>query len=504
VASLTQLVESPALRGLLGYVARPRSDPLVETVALVEDLGTIEHVAPHAIVLLTRAASAEASSYRFDMALRLARRRSVAALVLSATDVAGITPTAAAIANRSGTAILGTRADIDLAELAVAIGRELAGGADVALLRAHTALRSIEAHPSNGSTDALLERAGAALGVPLAMVPAEPASGPRAAVVVDDHTEGWLTAPEQAGDLALGLEIVLHAAAAGVGGALARAGRAEELPIQSREEVLTELLSAPPESRAGLIQRARSLDLPIDGWHVAVRLEFEDVAEVTAGTEQAAFQARMRLARAALQAVRAAGGTWHSARAGRALVLLQMYREDPGVAASGDVAKTMDRTLARLRSRLPVTLVRCGVGSAHAGPHGLLSSAAEARAAVTAARASGRDNAAVPFDSVGLRRTLVEWYASDTAQEAVATVLAPLARLGGARAERLIRTLHVYLDQRGSLTRTAETLSLHRNAVAYRMNQVFSLLDVDPDNADDLLLLQLACRARALGVATPP
>jgi DNA-binding PucR family transcriptional regulator len=110
----------------------------------------------------------------------------------------------------------------------------------------------------------------------------------------------------------------------------------------------------------------------------------------------------------------------------------------------------------------------------------------------------------VPFDSVGLRRTLVEWYASDTAQEAVATVLAPLARLGGARAERLIRTLHVYLDQRGSLTRTAETLSLHRNAVAYRMNQVFSLLDVDPDNADDLLLLQLACRARALGVATPP
>jgi DNA-binding PucR family transcriptional regulator len=181
-----------------------------------------------------------------------------------------------------------------------------------------------------------------------------------------------------------------------------------------------------------------------------------------------------------------------------------MYREDPGVAAAGDVAKAMDRTLARLRSRLPVTLIRCGVGSAHAGPTGLLSSAAEARAAVAAARASGRDNAAVPFDSVGLRRTLVEWYASDTAQEAVATVLAPLARLGGARAERLIRTLHVYLDHRGSLTRTAETLSLHRNAVGYRMNQIFALLDVDPDNPDDLLLLQLACRARDLGAPAPP
>jgi DNA-binding PucR family transcriptional regulator len=37
---------------------------------------------------------------------------------------------------------------------------------------------------------------------------------------------------------------------------------------------------------------------------------------------------------------------------------------------------------------------------------------------------------------------------------------------------------------------------LHRNAVSYRINQVFSLLDVDPENPDDRLLLQLACRAR--------
>jgi DNA-binding PucR family transcriptional regulator len=114
------------------------------------------------------------------------------------------------------------------------------------------------------------------------------------------------------------------------------------------------------------------------------------------------------------------------------------------------------------------------------------------------ARASGRHNTPVPFDSVGLRRALVEWYATDVAQDAVATVLAPLAR-EGARGERLIETLHVYLDQRGSLTRSASALNLHRNAVSYRINQAFSLLDVDPDNADDLLLLQLACRARQLG-----
>jgi DNA-binding PucR family transcriptional regulator len=158
----------------------------------------------------------------------------------------------------------------------------------------------------------------------------------------------------------------------------------------------------------------------------------------------------------------------------------------------------MQPVLRSARSQLPATIVRCGVGSAHHGPEGLFAAVAEAKAAVTLARASGRVNTAVPFDSVGLRRTLVEWYASDTAREAVTSVLAPLTSLSGTRGERLIQTLHVYLDQQGSLTKTAERLSMHRNAVSYRINQIFELLDIDPDNPDDLLLLQLACRAREL------
>jgi DNA-binding PucR family transcriptional regulator len=175
-----------------------------------------------------------------------------------------------------------------------------------------------------------------------------------------------------------------------------------------------------------------------------------------------------------------------------------MHPEDPGITASSTVAQGVDAALARVRSRLPAALIRCGVGSAYAGPDGLLASAAEAKAAVVAARTSGRANTATAFDSVGLRRTLVEWYASDTAQAAVGTVLGPLIKLGPVRSERLIRTLHVYLDQRGSLTKTAKLLNLHRNAVAYRINQIFDLLDIDRENPDDLLLLQLACRAREL------
>ncbi|MEA2234269.1 MAG: hypothetical protein QOD83_4085 [Solirubrobacteraceae bacterium] len=498
MASLRQLVGSPALHPLLAYLSRPRSDPDVEHVALIEDLADLERVEPHAIVLLTHVASTAASSYRFDMALRVAGSRDVAAIVLSAGHAESITPTSSAIAHRAGIAILATGADADLARLAVAIGRELAGAADVALLRAYTALRAIDAHPDGGAPESLVARAGAAFGVSLRMVTTEPQIGPRAAVVVDDHVEGWVTGAAQQGDLAMGLDIVLHAAAVGGARAIASARRAAELPIRSRDEVLSELLSAPPQGRTGLVQRARTLGFPIDGWHVAVRLEFEDLADPIAGQEMAVYEARVRFVRTVLQAMQAGGDIWHSARAGQALVLLRAYDDDPGVAAASRVAKAIDPALAEARSRMPATLIRCGVGSAHDGPAGLLAAVTEAKAAVTIARASGRVNTPVPFDSVGLRRTLVEWYASDTAQEAVTTVLAPLTKLSSARSERLIQTLHVYLDQQGSLTKTAERLNMHRNAVSYRVKQIFELLDIDPENPDDLLLLQLACRAREL------
>jgi sugar diacid utilization regulator len=483
---------------LLAYLSRPRSDPDVEDVALVEDLAELERVGPHALVLLTHAAATAASTYRFDMALRLAGSGHVAAIVLPAGHAESITPTSSVIAHRAGIAILATAGDVDLARLAIAVGRELAGAADVALLRAHTALRAIDAHPAGGGPEGLVERAGAACGIALRIVESEPRSGPRAAIVVDDHVEGWVTAARQQGDLALGLDIVLHAAALGAARATASARRAEELPIRSREEVLSELLSAPPQARAGLVQRARSLGFPIDGWHVAVRLDFEELADPAEADDGAGYETRMRLARLVLQAMQARGGVWHSARSGQAQLLLRTYDDDPGLGVASSVAKAVDPALAEARTRLPATLLSCGVGSAHDGPAGLLSAVTEAKAAVTIARANGRVNTSVPFDSLGLRRSLVEWYAADTAQEAVTTVLAPLTGLSSARSERLIQTLHAYLDQQGSVTKTAKLLNMHRNAVSYRINQIFDLLDVDPDNPDDLLLLQLACRARDL------
>ncbi|MGE5226801.1 MAG: helix-turn-helix domain-containing protein [Planctomycetaceae bacterium] len=61
-----------------------------------------------------------------------------------------------------------------------------------------------------------------------------------------------------------------------------------------------------------------------------------------------------------------------------------------------------------------------------------------------------------------------------------------------------MRTLQVFLDEQGSVTRTAHRLHLHRNAVAYRIGRIKDVLQVDADDPDTRLALQLACRARLL------
>ena len=493
----SELVASPALRSWLSVVLRPRSERPVQSVALVEDLADVGKVDRGALVLLSRAVSATAGSYRFDMALRLGRTREVAALVVAGKDVGRITATAAAVADRSRTAILATAEQHDLAQLAVEVGRELAGGADVALLRAHAAVRTVEAHPPDGRRDALLEHAGAALGIPLAFGPSEPADAASRPVMTDGHVEGWVSAPRQEGELAKSLDVVLHAVADGLRQAIEGAHRAEELPIRSRDEVLGELLRSPRRERPPVVQRARSLGLEIDGWHLAVRVEIEQPAGASAD-EDAGYEQRLGLARTALATLRSGDGAWHSASAAPGVLLVRIYSEDPGSAAVDEAAAAMRPAVASMRAQADGAVMRCGVGGVYQGPAGLVASAREAKAAVTAARAAGSMNEVTPFDSVGLRRALVDWYALDTAQEAVTSVLAPLSRLGGARGERLIQTLHVYLDQQGSLAKTAALLNLHRNAVSYRVNQIFELLEIDPDNADDRLLLQLACRARNL------
>ena len=45
---------------------------------------------------------------------------------------------------------------------------------------------------------------------------------------------------------------------------------------------------------------------------------------------------------------------------------------------------------------------------------------------------------------------------------------------------------------------------LHRNTIAYRINRIVELLDVDLDDPNQFLAVYLACYAKSLPTATTP
>jgi len=517
------MLASSPLAGL-ERVSQGGGDRMVTSVRLAEQLGDLEGAPAGSFVVLSRAASEEAVDYRLDMALRWAAIHQVAAVAAFAGGRWRPTLTAMDIAERAGVAMVSIPGGIELTWLLPALIRETGGPADRALGRAEQGLAVVLAAEESGADlDTLRDKVSWALGVEVGFRPAAPGNGSApdgaagaddgglgdgtagladtdgevsAPVLVGNQLLGHFTAPDAHGDLAVAARLVLHTAASAAGRLLDIAARARDLPVRSRSELLAEMLMTEAQSE-DLLDRARQLGVPVGGWHLVVHVEAENLDELRRD-EVHSFEILEIAGQVALQAVARAGGTWHVARVARAVVLVRMTSTRPGPQAGLQTMKAAGRALDAIRDRFPGLRVRAGVGTPHEGPVGLRASAAEARVALLAARAGGRPDGVAAHDAGGVRRMLMEWYASDSARASVRSQLAPLEELGQARGETAIRTLATYLDQQGSIIRTAEVLHLHRNAVAYRLRRITELLDVDLDDPDQRLALQLACRARLL------
>ena len=529
------MLASSPLAGL-ERVSQGGGDRMVTAVRLVEQLGDLEDAPARSFVVLSRAASEEAVDYRLDMALRWAAIHQVAAVAAFGGKLWRPTLTAMDIAERAEVAMVSIPSGIELTWLLPALIRETGGPADQALGRAEQGLAAVLAAEGAGADlDTLRDDVSRALGVGVGFRPAALVNGSApeadgglgnaglpdglagldgagsgaggadgadadgavsAPVVVGTQLLGHFIAPDAHGDLAVAARLVLHTAASAAGRLLDIAARARELPVRSRSELLAELLMTETQNEE-LLERARQLSVPVSGWHLVVHVEAENLDDLRRD-EVHSFEILETAGQVALAAVARAGGTWHVSRVARAVVLVRMTTSRPGPQAGLQTMRAAARALDAIRDRFPGLRVRAGVGTPHEGPVGLRASAAEARVALLAARAGGRPDGVAAHDAVGVRRMLMEWYASDSARASVRSQLAPLEELGQARGETAIRTLATYLDQQGSIIRTAEVLHLHRNAVTYRLRRITELLDVDLDDPDQRLALQLACRARLL------
>jgi len=496
--TVDEILAGSPLSGLR-RVSRGGGDRKVAMVRLAERFAELDDAPADSFVVLSRLASAEITGYRLDMALRWAAIHRVAAVAAFSAEEWQPAVTALDIAGRADIALVSIPDEAELAVLVQAIFGEIGGGAERALGRAQQGLEAVlRAEQAGASPDELAEAAGRALGVTVAFRPDPLATGVSVPVLVGDAPSGYFAAPGAGGEIGIAASLVLHAAAAAAARYLDLARRASDMPARSRSELLAELLMSDSAINEDLLERARQLGIPVSGWHVAVRIEADDLDEAEQD-EVRRFELLESAGQAALQAASAAGETWYLTRVARAIILIRVTSSNPGPQAGARAARSAERALQAIGARLPALRFRAGVGTAHEGPMGLRASATEARGALAAARAARRPAGVAAHDAVGIRRMLMEWYASDTVRASVRDQLAPLENLGPARADVAIRTLAVYLDEQGSVIRTAQRLHLHRNAVTNRLRSITDLLSVDLDDPDQRLALQLACRARLLG-----
>ena len=496
--TVDEILAGSPLAGLR-RVSSGGGDRGVAGIRLAERFAELDDAPAGSFVVLSRLASAEITDYRLDMALRWAAIRRVAAVAAFSAEEWEPGVTAMDIAGHADIALVSVPEDADLAALVQAVFGEIGGGAERALARAGQGLEAVRrAERAGAGPEEFGQVAGHALGTKVEYVMAAGEEGVSVPVLAGETPSGYFAAAEAGGEIGIAAGLVLHAAAAAAARHLDLARRAIQTPVRSRSELLAELLMSDSAISEDLLDRARQLGIPVSGWHLVVRVEADDLDEAE-HDEVRRFELLESAGQAALQAVSAAGETWYLSRIARAIILIRVTTSNPGPQAGARAARSAERALQAIMARLPALRFRAGVGAAHEGPMGLRASAAEARGALAAARAARRPAGVAAHDAVGIRRMLMEWYASETVRASVRDQLAPLEKLGAARADTAIRTLAVYLDEQGSVVRTAERLHLHRNAVTNRLRSITELLDVDLDDPDQRLALQLACRARLLG-----
>ncbi len=429
--------------------------------------------------------------YRIDVALRQASARRIAGLVF-ASDLM-LAETAVVLAARGGVPVFAAPAGAP-AELAKAIDRVIAGGASEAMMRGAHAIEQATA-ASASDAEAILAAASAALGTALR--------------IEDDTTATW-SDPDAVciGEVPIGRLVAASADAATavavpvIAALLSRAAQRRSsdryAPTQSRADLLVELVLTESSRVDGFVGRAAHLGLPLQLSHVAAWIA---PTHVDAPETRAPRSVQPALELFALQLVEERPEMWHVAFLQDDMMLV--CTEEHG---AGDHQRRVREVAARVQEQARMLAgdgwaYTLGLGTPQQGALGLRQSAAEARIAAESAIAAGRTGGVELTDVTGLRRVLLDLYASPISRGLLHDILRPLDELGAERATTSVRTLLVYLSHEGSLVHAGRELMLHPNGVGYRMRRIRELLDIDLEDPDVRFAVELACRVRLLGAA---
>lgn len=471
-------------------VAGPRAGAAIERV----DVTTLSELATLSAGTLAVVAGGDSPPpYLVDVAIRHASARGLAGIIMPAGFTAS--ETALVLADRAAVPLLIGR-ELRAPDLAVAIDRMLSGGAAESMTRAAYAVeKATEAAAATGpdAAAAILEAAGTALGVRIELNDRLTTSWTDGdAVFVGEVPVGRLVAETSDPAATVALPVV----ASLVSRAMQRDLQTRFAPNQSRADLIVELVLAEAGRVDGFVAPAARLGLPLHLSHAVAWMRPRHRSDP--GLRAPRFvEAALELF--TLQLIEDRPELWHIAFIQDDVIAVSTEEHGAGdhQRRLRDVMLTVQAQARRIAGDDWTYTV--GLGTPQTGAAGLRQSAAEARVAADSAIAAGRLDAVELTDVTGLRRLLLDFYASPISRNLLDDILQPLDALGVERSTTAVRTLLSYLSNRNSLVHAGRELNLHPNAVGYRIRRARELLDVDLDDPDTRFAVELACRVRLLG-----
>jgi sugar diacid utilization regulator len=437
---------------------------------------------------------ADPRAYQIDIAIRRAIAAEAAALLF--VGEISLAETSRSLADRGALPVL--TASAAPSELAVFIDRVLRGGAAEAMARAERAVAAVGAAADADPLDAraaVLDAANAALGIELSVVD-DPAVKwtDSDAVCIGEVPVGRLVADQPDTAVTIALPVV----AAILSRALQRESHVRFGPARSRADLIVELLLAESSRIDALAVDAARAGLPVQLAHSAAWIapkHRDDPALRLPASVIAAIELN------AFQLTDGRDEVWHFAAFHDDLVVIAS--EEAGAPDHQRRLRDVIEQLVAYGSAVAGEewTFTVGLGTPQSGASGMRQSTTEARITAESAVAAGRLGAIEVTDVTGLRRVLLDFYASPLSRALLDDILAPLDALGAERSAISVRTLLAYLSNRNSLARAGEILTLHPNAVNYRVRRIEQSLELDLEDPDTRFALELACRLRVMATA---
>jgi sugar diacid utilization regulator len=148
--------------------------------------------------------------------------------------------------------------------------------------------------------------------------------------------------------------------------------------------------------------------------------------------------------------------------------------------------------LARMRDLFPEAVVTIGIGASCRDPAEIARSYGQARRTIDAVVRLGRQGQAVAFEDLGIHRLLLQVPDLAELRSFATEILGELDRQDPQRGAELLATLACYFRENNSPQRTAQSLHVHPNTVAYRIRRVQEITGLRLDTYRDRLMAQVA------------